>query len=57
MTVAEWLAAARADVERRGLPELGPILESLAKATDALRAADWNDDAAGPTPRDGEELP
>ena len=54
MTVAEWLAAARADAERCALPELGPLLEGLAEATAVLRAADWNDDAAGPAPRDGE---
>ncbi len=40
-----WLDAAVADAARRGLPELKPHLESLAAATDALRAADWNDDA------------
>lgn len=35
-----WLAAAVADAERRGLPELKPMLESLARSTEALRAAD-----------------
>ncbi len=35
-----WLAAACADAERRGLPELKPLLESLARSTTALRAAD-----------------
>ena len=35
-----WLAAACADAERRGLPELKPLLESLARSTAALRAAD-----------------
>ena len=35
-----WLAAAVADAENRGLRELKPLLESLAKATEALRAAD-----------------
>ena len=45
MTIAEWLEEAKADAERRGLPELAPILETLAKATEALRAADWNDRA------------
>ena len=42
MTVAEWLALARASAERRGLPDLIPALEGLAKATEQLRAADWN---------------
>ena len=29
MTIAEWLAAAKADAEKRGLPELIPMLEGL----------------------------
>jgi hypothetical protein len=45
MTIAEWLAAAKADAEKRGLPELIPMLEGLAQATERLRAADWNDNA------------
>ena len=47
MTIESWLQAAIADAERRGLPELKPILEALARATKALRAADFNDDASG----------
>jgi len=47
MTIESWLQAAIADAERRGLPELKPILETLARATKALRAADFNDDASG----------
>jgi hypothetical protein len=39
MTVDAWLRAAIADAERRGIPELKPILEALARATAALRAA------------------
>jgi len=46
--VASWLAEALADAERRGLTDLCPLLESLARATEAIRAADWNDDAASP---------
>jgi hypothetical protein len=42
MTVAAWLAAAIADAERRGLPELKVLLEGLAQATRALRAADFS---------------
>ncbi len=42
MTPKEWLAAAKADAERRGRPELGPLLDMLANATRALRAAEWN---------------
>ncbi len=52
MMIADWLAAAKADAEARGLPELLPMLESLAQATERLRAADWNDDADKDTPRD-----
>ena len=40
-----WLAAACADAERRGLDELKPLLESLAKSTTALRDADAQLDA------------
>ena len=43
--VTAWLENAVADAERRGLPELGPLLETLAEATTALRAADFNEDA------------
>jgi hypothetical protein len=42
MTVAEWLAFAKADAEKRGLKDLIPALEGLAKATEQLRKADWN---------------
>ena len=39
MTVEDWLKAAIADAERRGLPELKPLLEGLAHATQLLRGA------------------
>src|SRR4029453_7297260 len=39
MHLDDWLKAAIADVERRGLPELKPLLEALAQATRALRSA------------------
>jgi hypothetical protein len=45
--VTSWLEDAVRDAERRGLPALRPLLVSLAHATTALRAADWNLDAAG----------
>jgi hypothetical protein len=38
VTVAHWLSSARSDAERRGLPDLVPVLESLAAAMRALRA-------------------
>ena len=47
MTIDAWLQAAIADAERRGLADLKPVLETLARATAALRAADFNT-AAGP---------
>ena len=55
MTVAEWLVMATADAERRGLPDLIAALKGLAQSTEALRAADWNDDASAATPVDGED--
>ena len=39
MSVESWLASAIADAERRGLPELKPLLETLARSTEALRRA------------------
>lgn len=46
--IERWLAAAEADAERRGLPELKPLLQGLAAATRVLRAAAWNDRADAP---------
>ena len=40
MDVAAWLAHAAADADARGLPELKPLLETLARSTQALRDAD-----------------
>ncbi len=37
MTPERWLAAACADAERRGLPDLKPLLETLSRSTAALR--------------------
>ena len=50
MTIKTWLEMAMHDAERRGLPELKPLLEGLAKATSALRTAEWNADASGDNP-------
>ena len=47
MTIKMWLENAIQDAERRGLPDLKPLLEALARTTSALRSADWNDDATG----------
>ena len=40
MTVDAWLKAAIEDAERCGLPELKPLLETLARSTRALREID-----------------
>ena len=47
MTIKTWLDLATQDAERRGLPALKPLLETLARATATLRTADWNFDATG----------
>jgi hypothetical protein len=47
MTLDDWLQSALADADRRGLPDLKPLLEALARATRALRDADFNEEAAG----------
>ena len=54
MSVEEWLRQAREDAVRRGLGELGPLLETLARSTAALRrAADERLPSAGAVePRD-----
>jgi hypothetical protein len=39
MTIDDWLKAAVADAEQRGLAALKPVLEALAQATRALRNA------------------
>jgi hypothetical protein len=49
MTLEQWLEDGKSDAYRRKLPELADLLEGLARSTAALRAADWNDDAAGET--------
>lgn len=51
MTIEQWLTDSKADAIRRGLPQLGELLEGLAQSTRALRAAAWNDDAEGQAPR------
>jgi hypothetical protein len=52
MTVESWLSAAIADAEHRGLPELKPLLETLARSTRALRqaAAAGSEGEPGPLP-------
>jgi hypothetical protein len=48
--VDAWLASAIEDAQRRGLPELKPLLEALAKSLAGLRAAD-DTHRAGDAPR------
>ena len=45
MTIDVWLKSAIADAERRNLPQLKTLLQGLAAATQALRQADFDDDA------------
>lgn len=54
--VDAWLAAACADAVRRGLPELRPLLEALARSTEALRIADAElDERVPPSAQDRSE--
>ena len=46
LAVGAWLRRALEDAERRGMPELKPLLEGLAESTVALRKADWNEQVA-----------
>ncbi|RPJ70349.1 MAG: hypothetical protein EHM24_05355 [Acidobacteria bacterium] len=43
--VEAWLKAAVEDGAGRGLEDVRPLLEGLARATRALRAAPWNERA------------
>ena len=53
MTIDAWLQAAVADAERRGLAELRPLLDTLARATRTLRGADFNRSPLVPRSRGG----
>ena len=50
-----WLAAAVEDARRRGIPQLEPLLRSLARSTAALRTADWQESVASRLPQEGRE--
>ncbi len=52
MTIDDWLRVASADAAQRRLPDLEPLLKALAAATRSLRAAEWNQHAAGRPQRD-----
>ena len=45
MTTETWLEWALADADRRNLPDLKPLLGTLARVMQTLRAADFNDRA------------
>src|SRR5919204_531191 len=47
MTIKTWLENANQDAERRGIPDLKPLLEALARSTAALRVR-----KADPAPED-----
>jgi hypothetical protein len=47
MTLDEWKAAALRDAQSRNLPGLVPLIETLARALEALRKAEWVEDASG----------
>jgi hypothetical protein len=57
VTLSDWLDAALKDADRRGLPALRPLLEGLARSTDALRASEWNTDARDSAPRGPSDHP
>lgn len=46
MKIQAWLESATRDADRRGLADLRPLLEALARAATVLRGANWNADAA-----------
>jgi hypothetical protein len=48
-----WLSAAIADARRRGIPDLEPLLRTLARSTAALRAADWQESVGDRLPPTG----
>ena len=58
MRVNAWLESACDDADRRGLPELKPLLEALARSTRVLRDADKTVTAAehrgAPAPEPGQ---
>jgi hypothetical protein len=54
MTIESWLQACIADAERRGLPELKPMLETLARATTSLRQST---SAQSPVDRSASSVP
>ena len=50
MTIDAWLQAATTDADQRGLADLKPLLQTLARSTAALRQADEGLRAPGSLP-------
>jgi hypothetical protein len=46
MTIPDWLEAARTDADKRDLPQLKPLLETLARSTERLRQIDADERTA-----------
>jgi hypothetical protein len=55
MSLDAWMRDARADAERRGLPDLVPLLETLRQVLARIRAADWNDELGRHAPAAGSD--
>jgi hypothetical protein len=53
--VARWLASACADADARGLTQLRPLLEGLARSTNALREADAGPEGPARTNADNDD--
>jgi hypothetical protein len=49
-----WLQAAASEAKRRELPDMIPLLETLARATEVLRTTDYNDPESDELARHGE---
>jgi hypothetical protein len=43
--IRAWREWAKADAERRGLPELARLIDGLSNTLSQLRAGDWNPEA------------
>jgi hypothetical protein len=51
-----WLEQLLRDADRRQLPALRPLLETLSRSTALLRAADWNLEATDQAGRTSEHV-
>jgi hypothetical protein len=53
-SVSSWREWAKADAERRGLPQLAQLIDGLSVTVARLRVGDWNDDASRGSGEDGQ---